>query len=155
MIVVADTSPLNYLVLIEEIRILEILYREIIVPTAVRDELLSEDAPAQVRRWMANPPTWLEIRSPLPVLRDPTKLDPGETDAIALAEQLKADRILIDEILGRREAMDRGLKVIGTLGVLRQAHREKLLDLPTALERLRSTSFYIAPGILQALLDSV
>jgi predicted nucleic acid-binding protein len=155
MIVVADTSPLNYLILIEQVQVLEVLYGQVIIPPAVQDELLSAGASTQVRKWMASPPAWLEVRSPLPVFRDSVTLGAGEGDAIALAEQLGADRIIMDETLGRGEAMRRGLKIIGTLGVLRDAHRAGLLDLGRAIERLRATSFRASPQVLQATLDSV
>jgi predicted nucleic acid-binding protein len=155
MIVVADTSPLNYLILIEQIQILEALYGQVIIPPAVQDELLSAGALPQVRSWMATPPAWLEVRSPLPAFRDSIALGAGESDAIVLAEQIGADRIIMDETLGRGEALRRGLNIIGTLGVLRDAHRTGLLDLATSMERLRATSFRASPQILQAILDSV
>jgi len=62
MIVVADTSPLNYLLLIDAIHILPALYGEIIVPTEVHEELQHPRAPAVVREWAINPPEWIEIR---------------------------------------------------------------------------------------------
>jgi predicted nucleic acid-binding protein len=155
MIVVADTGPLNYLILIEQIQVLELLYGQVIIPPAVQDELLSADAPVPVRTWMASPPVWLEVRSPLPDFRGPVTLGAGESDAIALAEQLGADRIVMDEALGRCEALARGLRIIGTLGVLREAHRAGLLDLPTAIDRLKATTFHASPQVLQAILDSV
>jgi predicted nucleic acid-binding protein len=155
MIVVADTGPLNYLILIEQIQVLQVLYGQVIIPPAVYEELLSADAPLPVRTWMALPPAWLEVRSPLPTFRNTVLLGPGESDAIALAEQLGADRIVMDETLGRNEALSRGLRIIGTLGVLRDAHREGLLDLRISIERLKTTSFRASPKIFRAILDSV
>ena len=155
MIVVADTSPLNYLILIEQVQVLEVLYGQVIIPPAVQDELLSAGALPQARTWMASPPAWLEVRSPLPAFRNSVTLGAGESDAIVLAEQLGADRIIMDESLGRGEALRRGLKIIGTLGVLRDAHRAGLLDLPTAIDRLKATTFHASPQVLQAILDSV
>jgi len=61
----------------------------------------------------------------------------------------------MDETLGRSEALARGLRIIGTLGVLREAHRAGLLDLPTAIARLKATTFHASPQVLQAILDSV
>lgn len=155
MIVVADTSPLNYLILIEHVQILEPLFGRVVIPPAAQAELLSARAPAPVRKWMAAPPAWLDVRSPLPTFRDSTALGAGEADAIALAEQLEADRILIDETLGRREALRRGLKIIGTLGILRDAHKQKLLHLPDAIERLKQTTFRVPPQIIKAMLDAL
>jgi predicted nucleic acid-binding protein len=57
-VVVADTSPICYLVLIGEVEILPALFEKIVVPTAVRDELAHAGAPEAVRNWMRAPPRW-------------------------------------------------------------------------------------------------
>jgi predicted nucleic acid-binding protein len=80
-------------------------------------------------------------------------LDQGEREAIALAEELHADRLIADESLARREAIRRKLSVIGTLGVLRNAARAGLLSLLEALSRLQETSFYVAPELIRSLLE--
>ena len=87
MIVVADTGPLNYLILIGHIDILEALYGEVVIPPAVRDEMLDRSAPGAVRSWINNPPRWLEVRTPgrIDTRLDQT-LDDGELEAITLAQ---------------------------------------------------------------------
>lgn len=60
MIVVADTGPLNYLVLIEAVEVLQPLYSNVVVPTTVAEELRSAGAPSAVQKWIAQPPEWLE-----------------------------------------------------------------------------------------------
>ena len=80
------------------------------------------------------------------------KLDAGERDAIVLAAELHADQLIVDEREGRREAERRGIPVIGTLGVLREAAILKLLDIRVAVERLQTTSFFVAPEVLTSLL---
>lgn len=135
MIVVSDTSPLNYLILIGQAELLEKLYERVLIPQAVWSELQSGGAPVPVQAWMANLPGWVEIiKVPDP---DPTlKLDPGEQEAITLAQRLKADLVLLDERRGREMARLRGLAVIGTLGVLEAAAEQGVLDLPEAIEQL-------------------
>ncbi|MGH9640285.1 MAG: DUF3368 domain-containing protein, partial [Bryobacteraceae bacterium] len=97
---------------------------------------------------------WLQVRSPDPSGEDAgVDLDAGEREAIALAEQLSADQLIIDDSMGRREAVRRGLPVIGTVGVLREAAQEGLVDLRACLDRLLRTSFYISPAILDRLLN--
>ena len=156
MIVVADTSPLNYLILIGRISVLETLYRRILIPHAVHDELLSPKAPAPVRAWALSPPAWLEFLSPSATSQTLlAKLDLGEAEAIALAEQLRADWLLIDEAVGREEATRRGLRTIGTLGILRDAHHAGLLDLRIELDSLRTRGFYVADSLIKSLLDSI
>jgi len=154
MIVIADTSPINYLILIEEIEVLPALYGQVVVPPAVCDELRRARASEQVRIWIAQPPAWLEVRAPS---RSPDShlahLDAGERDAILLAEELRADRLIIDEIRGRREAERRQLPFTGTLGVLAAAAENGLLDLRSAVEQLRHTNFHIAESILDRLVE--
>src|SRR5271155_4824360 len=134
MIVVADTSPINYLILIEEIHILPKMYGTVVIPAAVRDELLRLSAPAMVGTWMGQLPSWLEVRvpenAPDALL---AKLDPGERDAILLAGELRVDQLIVDDRQGRHEAEKRGIPVMGTLGVLREAARIGLLDLRIAV----------------------
>lgn len=156
MIVVADTSPINYLVLIQEIDVLAKLYGRIIIPPAVRDELRRSRTPAIVKMWIDHPPSWLEVRSPSNLIHQlPIHLDAGEAAAITLAEELGADQIIVDELLGRQEAERRGLEIIGTVGVLREAYQRGFIDLRQAIERLKTTSFHIAPGILATILSEL
>lgn len=153
MIVVADTSPINYLVLLGHIEVLPKIYGEILIPQAVFDELQDSDAPAEVRVWLSAPPIWLKISSaiyqPDPLL---DLLDRGERDAILLAESVKADRLIIDDLDGRREAVNRKLPVIGTLGILAEAARRNLLDLSQALAALQETNFHASPALIKLLL---
>lgn len=153
MIIVADTSPLNYLVLVGQVEILSKIYGEVLIPQAVLDELRDSEAPAEVRAWVSIPPKWLQVSTRLFQL-DPflIRLDRGEQDAILLAQSLKAERLIIDDLEGRREAATRGIPVIGTLGVLAEAARRNLLDLPQALTALQATNFHVAPDLIELLL---
>lgn len=116
--------------------------------------MLDIHTPEAVRVWAAHAPAWLEVRPPIGVT-DPSLnfLDRGEREAIALAEELHADRLIADETLARTEAVRRKLPVIGTLGVLRNAARSGLLHLPEALLKLQDTSFYVAPELIRFLLE--
>src|SRR4051812_27654349 len=102
-LVVADTGPLNYLVLIEAIDVLPRLFAQILVPAAVYDELSHADAPAPVRAFISQKPAWLEVR-PNPDRSDEDEtdsaLDEGEWAAIALATSIGADLILMDDRAG-------------------------------------------------------
>jgi predicted nucleic acid-binding protein len=151
MIVVSDTSPLNYLILTGYVSLLEALYGRVVIPRAVWDELRKPGAPAPVREWADGLPGWAEVREP--ATPDATlNLDPGERDAITLALEMRADLVLLDERRGRREAVGRGLAVMGTLGVLDAAAARGLVELPEAFARLRQTTFRVPPSLLQELL---
>ena len=108
-----------------------------------------------MRRWIADPPVWLEI---LPPTQSPdsalleAELDAGECDAILLAVELAADQVIIDDMDGRREAERRHLLVTGTVGVLRAASARGLVNLKEVLDRLRSTNFYISQKLYDQLI---
>lgn len=151
MLVVSNTSPLNYLILIGYERILPELFDSVVVPSAVSDELRSNLAPPVVQRWMASPPTWLAVVAVLSVPAELESLDHGEAEAIALALATKADLVLLDERKGRRAAQERNLNVVGTIGVLDAAATRGLLSLSDALNSLELTSFRISPRLLRQL----
>jgi predicted nucleic acid-binding protein len=80
-------------------------------------------------------------------------LDLGERAAIALAETMHADLLLIDEAAGRAEAKRRRLRVTGTLGVLRAAGGARPGERAGPLERLKATTFYLDETLLNAVFD--
>ena len=96
MIVISDTSPLNYLVLIGQDSVLPILFDRVAAPPAVIAELGHHGSPQVVRDWAAAPPAWLEILTPA-TIDSALGLGAGETEAIGLARELHADTLLIDE----------------------------------------------------------
>lgn len=154
MIVVADTTPLNYLVLVQAADLLPQLFGQVLIPPAVFAELKDPETPSAVQAWLANAPSWLVVEA-LRSRPDPDldHLDAGEREAIALAEELKADQILLDESDARKEAARRKLPFIGTLGILRRAAQLDLIDLAEVLAKLQQTTFYIAPEVIRSLLD--
>ena len=151
MIVVSDTSPINYLVLIELQDLLPELFQRVLIPDAVHRELQSTGAPDPIRRFFAEAPNWLEVR-PSPEI-DPAlpHLDSGEGETISLALSIGADSVLLDERKGRQAARERGLRVSGTLGVMRLAADQKLITLTEALDRLEKTNFRVSPRLLNRL----
>ena len=148
MIVVADTGPVNYLVLIGQIDLAHALYGTLLIPPAVCRELLRPETPTAVRQWAANLPAWAEVRSPQDASRF-SELGPGEREAICLALELQADWILIDEIEGRRTAVKNDLAVKGTLGLLEEADLCHLVDFPQAIAKLQTTNIYLSEDVLQ------
>jgi len=155
MIVMKDTSPLNYLVLIGEAEILQRLYGRVVIPEAVWRELQHPETPTAVSEWITRRPAWLEIeRTTVPPDQSLRMLGEGEREAIILAQQHGPDVLLLmDEGKGRREAQRRNLRITGTLGVLNDAASRGWLDLPSAFQRLRQTTFRASPSLLQSLLD--
>jgi predicted nucleic acid-binding protein len=113
-------------------------------------------APRGVQRWIADPPSWFEVQTPRhspDAALVQARLGAGERDAILLAQELGADELIIDELRGRQEASRRQLHFIGTLGVLRTAGDQGLLDFKQAIARLRSTNFHITQKLFDRLMQ--
>ena len=155
-LVIADTSPINYLLLIGYIDLLHTLFDRVILPTVVRDELGHQKAPLLVRDWIAHPPAWVDIRQTSANRSHDVALaglDAGEKDAIVLAMEIDADLLPMDDEEGAAAARVKGLEVTGTLGVLRRAAQRRLLDLADAFERIRHTNFRYRPDVMDTLLS--
>jgi predicted nucleic acid-binding protein len=142
MIVVSDTSPLHYLILIEHVEVLPRLFDRVMAPPAVISELSRPQTPAPVRLWAAAHPQWLEVSTPTDVL-EVAGLGVGEREAISLAREIPADAVLIDDRDAVREARRYGFTVVGTLAILDEAASWSLIsDLPETIERLvKDTNF--------------
>jgi predicted nucleic acid-binding protein len=149
-LVIADTSPINYFLLIGNIDVLPKLFEKVIVPEIVRDELAHPKAPAVVRNWIASPPDWVEIRNAKVEIHDPAleSLDAGEEAAITLAIEVHADLLLMDDEEGVAVARGKGLEVTGTLGILVRGAQRRLLVLRDAVDRLKQTNFRFRQDIL-------
>ncbi len=156
MIIVSDTSPVNYLILIGRIALLPDLLGEVIIPTAVFRELQAERTPALVREFMLAMPGWMTVRTATIVSDfDDERVDAGEREAILLAEETAADALLIDDLAGREAALERGLFVIGTVGVLKRAAEKGLVDFGAELAKLRSAGFRLSGELEKELLRSL
>jgi predicted nucleic acid-binding protein len=142
IVVVADTAPLRYLIQIDCHEFLAVLFKQVLIPIAVWEELRDEKAPLAVRLWAEQPPGWMKTcRINSTPGEDLWELDDGEREAIQLAEEVGADLLLVDERAGARIARQKGLMVTGTLGILLEAERHGLLSIDEALERLAKTNF--------------
>ena len=153
MLVVTDTSPLNYLVWIQQDTLLPILYDRVVIPPAVYEELQRPETPSRCAAVGRPSPRLADHPAPQQPLSGQQflRLDDGELEAIPLAQELHADRLLMDERGGRRVARARGLIVIGTIGILETAAIRGLMDLPSVLAQLQATTFYAS----QRLYDEV
>ena len=155
-LVIADTGPVNYLILIGHIDVLPALFEKVILPAVVRDELNHRKAPPAVRQWIAAPPPWVEVRQTANVMdaSDPSHetLDAGEEAEIALAVELRAELILMDDRDGVLVARSKGFRVAGTLGILSMAAERSLVDLAEAFERIKRTSFHYRQETMDQLL---
>jgi predicted nucleic acid-binding protein len=149
MLVVSDTSPIHYLVLIQPERPLPALYGRVVIPPAVYGELRRSQTPAEVRQWVVHPPAWLTVQQPqqtLPAGQFP-KLGAGEREAIPLAQELHAAFLLMEDTDGRAEALRRAISITGTVGILEAAAIRGLIDLPLVFAQLQATTFHGSPRL--------
>jgi predicted nucleic acid-binding protein len=151
MIVVSDTTPLCYLAVLGCLDFLPRLFGSVHCPEAVIEECRHVHAPEPLRQWIANLPGWLVVESEVgdiePALQK--ALDAGEAAAIALAQRLKAQVVLMDERDGRRCALERGFAVAGTLNILAQAGRRGWCDYVATITRLKhDTNFRTTDAVI-------
>ncbi|NJN60051.1 MAG: DUF3368 domain-containing protein [Leptolyngbyaceae cyanobacterium SL_5_9] len=161
MIVVSDTSAITNLAAINQLRLLPLLYQQVIIPEAVYRELVDIEPPvpgsAEVQS--AN---WVEVklvsnREVVERLQSEVKLDPGESEAIALALELGANLLLIDERRGRAEADRLGIRITGLLGILVEAKRKNLIvAVKPLMDALIATSdFRVSSALYDQILNIV
>lgn len=152
MIVVTDTTPINYLVLIDEIDLLPILFGKVILPESVWKELNDIDSPDALQHWVAELPIWVDIQAAKSIDTS-IKLDRGEQEAISLAKELNADLLLVDDRKARNIAIELGFNIAGTINILESAHKRGMVDLATAFHSLQQTNFRISEKLVQEILD--
>ena len=151
MIVVSDTSPLTALLTVGEAELLPKLFREVVIPEAVLAEL---------RRSHVLLPDWLRavgVKDTARAGRYARIVDAGEAEAIELARELHADRLLIDERKGRKLALEEGVPVIGLVGVVLLAKRRQIIPSARALlQRLEDEAgMYLSEEVRTAALKTV
>ena len=119
MIVVSDTTPLISLLKINRIDLLEKLFGDVLIPQAVFDELtvderfrLEADEIRQKKFIVVKPVNNPESAS---ILKRAAGLDQGESEAIGLSDELKADLLLMDDAKGRNVSAQMGLRIMGNL----------------------------------------
>lgn len=153
---VSDAGPLIHLSWISRLDLLAALFDEVLVPAAVRDEVLRAD-PAlpgvlELRGAFAAA-GWLQIRDAgrsADLTRALAQLDPGESEAIALAKETAVDTLLIDERRARSYAQREGLQVLGTIGILQRARdRGMLPSAATLLDQLRAQGFRVSSDLVE------
>ena len=151
-LLVADAGPLHYLVQVGAADVLPVLAGRVLLADAVWLELREPAAATAVREWAASLPTWVELRQAPTATGLPHQLSVADQACIGLALETQA-LLLMDDRRGRRAAEERGVRTIGTLGILEAASAKGLLPLAEAIRRLRQTSIYLADELYGAALE--
>lgn len=152
LIVVSNTSPLTNLAAIGQFQLLHDLFEQIQIGRSVKSELFADNKiwPGAIESERAD---WVKVhivtdRHLVDALR--LELDLGEAETIALALQLQADLVLLDEQAGRQAAQYLGLNVMGVVGLLMRAKQQNLLpEIRPLLEQLRQQAgFYLSQQVV-------
>jgi uncharacterized protein len=154
-LVVVNTTPLIALSQLGLLDLLHSLYGEVVIPSAVQAELQA-GGPSRVGSDALEGRSWIVVQT----LRDPRRadlladLDRGEAEVVALAQEMGADLVIIDERLARAHAARLGLVVTGTLGVLLRAKAGGLIpNLRPLLERMQTAGLHLRPDLLARVLE--
>ncbi|WNZ23999.1 DUF3368 domain-containing protein [Leptolyngbya sp. NK1-12] len=156
MIIISNTTPLSELAKINHLDLLQALFRKILIPPAVYSELTTGNHPATTAIPVAD---WIEVRpvtnfQRVEQLLQTPGLDQGECAAIALAEELTADRLLIDEQAGRQLAFQLGIPVTGTIGILLVAKQANVISAVRPLvDAMIGQGKWISPAFYQQILQ--
>jgi uncharacterized protein len=159
VIIVSDTSPITNLAAIKQLDLLQKLYTQIIIPTAVYNEMVSVDKlvpgamEVQTLTWIQTQ-TVTDSQQVIIIQESQENIDLGEAEAIALALELKADLLLMDERRGRIVATSYGLQVTGLLGVLVQAKRNNLIPIvkPVIDQLIKEADFRVSEQLYTTIL---
>ena len=161
MIVISDTSVITNLAAIQHLQLLPQLYERVIIPEAVYRELADINPPVPGTLEVQSA-SWLEVRrvfnrEVVERLQEEVSLDSGESESIALALELNAELLLIDERRGRAEADRLGLRITGLLGILVEAkHQNLIVSVKPLMDALIATSeFRVSLALYDQILKMV
>lgn len=156
-LIVSNASPLINLARIGHLDLLQAVYNELVILQAVWEEVVVAGA-GQPGAEQVRQADWIRVRPVtnrhlVNALRQ--DLDAGEAEAIALAAELGADLLLMDERLGRETARHLGLRCIGLIGILVEAkHRGLIQAMKPYLDMLRDIAgFRIRDDLYQRVLE--
>jgi predicted nucleic acid-binding protein len=161
VIVISDTSAITNLAAIHNLQLLLQLYSQVMIPEAVYRELADIEPPVpgtlEVQR-----ASWLEVREivnreVVERLQDEVRLDSGESEAIAVALELNADMLLIDERRGRAKADRLGVRITVLLGILVEAKQKNLIVAvkPLIDELIAKSEFRVSSALYSQILNVV
>jgi predicted nucleic acid-binding protein len=154
MLIICDSSPLVALSLCKELRLLDTLFSEVIVPEQVYNEINKPGKPeaGNITAWARGKVRQAGNQQMLQAIN--LTLDSGESEAIALYWEKAADFLLIDEQRGRKIAAQSGIKIIGTLGVLLLAKRKGFISaIRPFVDLLRRSPVRISDYLYQKTLE--
>ena len=162
MLVISDTTPIISLLKINRLGLLSDMFEEIIIPDAVYQELTGNSKYMDQAKTISESSFIKTVEVPnddiVKLLQRATGLDKGESEAIILADEMKADLLLMDELQGRNVAKKMGIQITGTIGLLMEAYCVGMMDkkaILTCIEDLKRTKRFIDESLYQELIRIV
>lgn len=144
---VSDASPFIVFHQIQRLELVRAVLGYVVIPPAVASEI----SPS-----LGTPPSWVHVVQPAQVHNSPSwssSLDPGEIEAISLAIEISAHRLVVDDLPARIVAERLGLQVIGSLGILLEAYRLRLVDdIQPDLEAMIAVGFHVGRSLHEQVL---
>lgn len=160
MLVISDTTPIISLMKAGKLELLQKMFETVIVPEAVYRELTENPQySTEAKRIKECAYICEEIvknEKAVHILRKVTGLDAGESEAIIMVDEKKADLLLMDEHKGRQIAKKMGITITGTVGILLQAYDEKLLagaDVCDCMEKMKESNIRISESLYNMVLE--
>lgn len=162
MIIISDTTPIISLLKAEQLDLLQKLFQEVIIPKAVYNELIS-NTKFQNEAQIIKECSYIFVEEVIDtksvnIFRRVTGLDAGESEAIVMADEKKADLLLMDERKGRIVAKQMGLTITGTVGILLQSYDEGLLnayEIRESIYKLKECGIRISDSLYDLILEHI
>ncbi len=162
MIVVSDSTPLITLMKAARIDLLHDLFGEVVIPEAVYQELTINsnfpDEAKMIRDSVFIRVVQVEDRKTVSVLQRATGLDLGESEAIVYADDNHADVLLMDEASGRRVALDMGIEIMGSIGILVTAFKGgyiSVMEAEEAFQKIKNAKRHISEHLISDALEII
>lgn len=153
MIIIADSSPLITLAIIDKLEILELLFKEVIISKGVYEEIIKKNKPKseKLRQYFMNNVKEVNNKIAVNILKQ--DIDLGEAESIILALELQVEDILIDDLKGRKYAKIEGLKIIGSMGLLLEAKRRGFIkEIKPLIEILIKNDIRLGDSLIKQVL---
>ena len=154
-VIIADSGPLIALARIKHLELLPTIFGRVVVPGAVFRELTEGAAEGRTGAEAVRNAGWIDVQHADPELTAAFSLivDAGESEAIALAVRAPSSLLIMDDRRGRRLALDRGLRVKGTVGLLVLAKQRGLVPaVRPLLAALEFVGIFVTPQLLASAL---
>ena len=162
MIVISDTTPLISFLKIDRLDLLKTLFEVVQIPRSVFAELIGNTKYRDEAEIIKNS-IFIQVvdaidENYVSLLRRSAGLDLGESEAIYLSDNKKADLLLMDEVRGREVAIRMGIKIMGTIGILGLAYEDSLIskeEIKQAIDILRDSGRHISERLYEQLLNFI